>query len=852
MGKYTIPSIIGVISVSLIITSYFNVFAAPQAINDSTVYDARISGPENAAIGSFASFIVGDVNGDEVDDLIIGDSTENAYTGAVYIYLGGNGIAGNKLLASSNEYDIKLTGAATGYSLGYEMTTGDADGDGHDDLFLYSINPSEGNSGLWTAISSTQIQAFVDSPTTEFSLASDQNFYLQIRSTSDIGQIGPISGFDLARGTTIVFSDISRDGIADILIPAPEVDTTTGAIFVLTSEHLATLNDTGNIISLDTPTDYSLKISGEVSIAPNFSALGIECADLNGDTFPELLTANFNDSSIGYAYVIDNAQLSGYGTTTGNTLDLTEPTNYIVRYRGLSTVMVRLADVSGDNKADAVLSVPFSTTNSYVAVIFSERFETLAETTTRGLQADIDDPLQYNLLIGTTNNETLPVGSFIQIGDLNQDGLNDLDIMAGTSTEPNHYLFFSTLIENYSSMGHSINIQSSSSYNVLIDTENDAENNGESQFSFTKIVDLTGDGHTDLVLSNQASSNGVLTNAGQVWVHDSALFAALGTTTGNTFDPALESNRHISYAGPAEGTFLSEQYSIATGDFNNDSFADLVLGASKFSTNGTNSGTIWVVQQRTTDNTAPTLTIDQPPTSVTTPAAITFSGTTRDQQNKLSSIMYRVGADATWQDCSINDGLLDEFTENFSCSIASSLLTVGQTYAISIRSTDSENNSFAETYPVTIEGSVVPTSTPTATPLITTILTPTAIATVSATPSHACGDGIINGAETCDGLASITHRSCMDYDKMYTSGELTCSNMCQIDASACSFVQPTITDTPTPIVTTSPSVSVTNAPIPTQQLSVQQLLQQYGLYIAIFLAFLVLLMIYLWIRNTKV
>lgn len=45
-----------------------------------------------------------------------------------------------------------------------------------------------------------------------------------------------------------------------------------------------------------------------------------------------------------------------------------------------------------------------------------------------------------------------------------------------------------------------------------------------------------------------------------------------------------------------------------------------------------------------------------------------------------------------------------------------------------------------------------------------------------------CGDGVIEPAEDCDGPLTL---ACSDYDTMYLSGSVTCTDDCRYDTSAC-------------------------------------------------------------------
>ena len=84
----------------------------------------------------------GDINGDGIDDLIIGASGANSNAGATYVVFGkpGIGSSGSIALSSLNGSNgFVLNGVASSYS-GYSVSgAGDINGDGIDDLIIGAV-----------------------------------------------------------------------------------------------------------------------------------------------------------------------------------------------------------------------------------------------------------------------------------------------------------------------------------------------------------------------------------------------------------------------------------------------------------------------------------------------------------------------------------------------------------------------------------------------------------------------------------------------------------------------------------------------------------------------------------------
>jgi hypothetical protein len=159
----------------------------------------------------------GDVNGDGVDDILLGTHMadgpdgQRADSGVAYVIFGSPGLNGTLDLASDKGF-LTVWGADASDWLGFVLTAADVDGDGVDDLLISARNAdgpgnSRNNCGeVYVVFGSANLPSTID-------IAEEKQNVTLIGSEPN-----GLFGHSLATG------DVNGDGLADVLVGAPVAD----------------------------------------------------------------------------------------------------------------------------------------------------------------------------------------------------------------------------------------------------------------------------------------------------------------------------------------------------------------------------------------------------------------------------------------------------------------------------------------------------------------------------------------------------------------------------------------------------------------------------------------------------
>jgi hypothetical protein len=504
-------------------------------------------------------------------------------------------------LASFNLTDINgsngfvINGLTQGARLGSSLSSaGDINGDGIADLIIGA--PGTGSNGYNSGASYVVFGGT--------NIGSNSSVDLSTLDGSNGFVINGLAEADYLGTSLSSAGDINNDGIADLIIGAPNANSNrfdSGASYVVFGGTNIGSNGSVNLSTLDGSNGFVINgIAAGDLLGRSVSSAG----DLNNDGIADLIigtpNANPNSNDSGASYVVfGGTNVGSNGSVNLSTLDGTNGfvINGLARGDRSGTSVSSAGDINNDGIADLIIGAPNADSNgsdsgaSYV--VFG------------GTNVGSNGSVNLSTLDGTNGFVIKGIAagdvlghSVSSAGDINGDGINDLII-----TAPLGYDFADP-------SGHSIGIFSGASYVVF----------GSSNVGSNGSVDLsTLDGTNGFVikglvandhLATSVSSAGDINNDGiadliigasevDATSFDSgATYVVFGSTTvgsnGNFNLENLDGSNGFVIDGLAAGDFLGGSVSSA-GDLNNDGIADLIIGASGGDRNGIDSGASYVV-----------------------------------------------------------------------------------------------------------------------------------------------------------------------------------------------------------------------------------------------------------------
>ncbi len=543
----------------------------------------KLSGVEANDDSGRSVSAAGDINGDGIDDLIVGAygaRPNGAHSGASYVVFGNReGFAANVNLSSLTGINgFKLSGVAADDTSGISVSgVGDINGDGIDDLIVGASgsDPNGLSSGASYVVFGSRA-----------GFAADVN--LSSLTGANGFKLSGVAAFDSSGFSVSGAGDINGDGIDDLIVGALGADANgSGASYVVFGSRAGFAANV-NLSSLTGAN--GLKLSGVAAFDSSGASVS-GAGDINGDGIDDLIvgapSASPNGVGSGASYVVFGSR-AGFAADV-NLSSLTGANGFKLNgaaernYAGRS--VSGAGDLNGDGIDDLIVGAPGNSLGSSY-VVFGRPEDP-------GFAFSADLPL--STLTGPNGFKLSGVAagdksgfSVSPAGDINGDGIDDV-IIGADFADPNGANSGASYVVFGSPAGFPANVNLSSLTGTNGFTLSGVAALDHAGASVSGAGDINGDGIGDLIVgARYADPNGANSGASYVVFGSRAAFAAdldLSSLTGTN---------GFKLSGAAGGDNFGVSVSGA-GDINDDGIDDLIVGAFYADANGANSGASYVV-----------------------------------------------------------------------------------------------------------------------------------------------------------------------------------------------------------------------------------------------------------------
>ncbi|AZB73754.2 type I secretion C-terminal target domain-containing protein [Synechococcus elongatus] len=482
-----------------------------SALNGSNGF--RINGINEFDFSGRSVSNAGDVNGDGIDDLIIGAFGADNFTGQSYVVFGSRNSFGSNLnLSALNGINgFRIDGInAFDYSGWSVSSAGDINGDGIDDLIIGTnragLNGNAGAGQSYVIFGKDVARQGSFDPVLALSSLNGSNGF---RINGNGIDPSYSSGFSVSNA-----GDINGDGIDDLIIGDPFPSNNTGQSYVIFGKKGATRADI-NLVTFAPEDGFRINSS----LANSFFSFSVSNAgDVNGDGIDDLIIGAYRDlvddrPESGQSYVIFGKKESraDINLATLNASDGFRITGMKSGDRSGFSVS-NTGDVNGDGIDDLIIGAPFASPDGKLYsgqsyVVYGKLGATRADIDL--LTFAPDDGFRINGI----KSDDRSGRSVSNAGDVNGDGIDDL-IIGAPFADPNgdssgqSYVIFGKLGATRADINLAT-LDGSDGFRI-----NGISDINYSGFSVSSAGDVNGDGVDDLIIGAYAANN----TAGQSYV----------------------------------------------------------------------------------------------------------------------------------------------------------------------------------------------------------------------------------------------------------------------------------------------------------------------------------------------
>jgi VCBS repeat-containing protein len=455
----------------------------------------------------------GDINGDGIDDLIIGARGTNQS----YVVFGtSNGFAASfnlSTLNGNNGFTLN-TVSANDFSETSVSSAGDVNGDGFDDLIIgvKDADPNGKNNAGQSYVVFGKSSGFA------------ANFNLSSLNGSNGFTLNGITSGDRAGTSVSSAGDINGDGFDDLIIGAPGVDLDfnfeVGQSYVVFGKSngfsanfdLSTLNGSNgfaiNGINSDDALGFSVSGAGDIN-GDGFDDLILSAPDAapNGNSYAGQSYVVFGKSN-GFSANFDLSTLNGSNGFTLNGIDINDASGISVNGGG---------DINGDGIDDLIIGAFLAAPNGNV--YSGETYVVFGKS--NGFSANFDLSTLNGSNGFTINGIAANDRSGISVssaGDINGDGIGDLIIGAANAAPNGNSLAGQSYVVFGKSSGFaaSLNLSTLNGSNGFI--LNGITADDRSGTSVSSAGDINGDGIDDLIIGAPNGDPNGNNSAGESYV----------------------------------------------------------------------------------------------------------------------------------------------------------------------------------------------------------------------------------------------------------------------------------------------------------------------------------------------